>query len=141
MARTNSRGGLTGLVIRIAINAVALWVAAQVIPGISFSRPDDIQTILLVALIFGVVDALIKPLTLFLTCLINVITLGLFTLVINAGMLWLTSEIALQILKASFHRGRPPGALVADIPNVRPGRMGCMRMARPAARANVLIMV
>jgi len=49
------------------------------------------------AVIFGLVNALIRPLVRFLTCLINVITLGLFTLVVNALMLWLSGWIAQQL--------------------------------------------
>ncbi len=96
-SRSRSGGGLTSLVIRLVINAVALYAAAQIIPGVHFARADDWGTILLVALIFGVVNALIKPITLMVTCLLNVITLGLFTLVVNAAMLWLTSYIAAQV--------------------------------------------
>lgn len=94
MAKVSSTGGLTGLVIRLVANAIGLYVAARIVPGIQFERLDDWQTIFLVALIFGVVNALIRPLTLMLTCLINVVTLGLFTLVVNGAMLWLTSEVA-----------------------------------------------
>lgn len=98
MSKSQSRsgGGLTSLVIRLVINAVALYAAAQIVPGVHFARPDDWGTIFLVALLFGVVNALIKPITLMITCLLNVVTLGLFTLVVNGAMLWLTSYIAAQ---------------------------------------------
>jgi putative membrane protein len=102
MAKERSGGGLTSLLARLAVNAVALYLAAQLVPGVSFTRANDWQTVVLVALIFGVVNALIKPLTLAVTCLINVVTLGLFTLVVNAGMLWLTSEAAAS-LSLGFH--------------------------------------
>jgi putative membrane protein len=102
MAKERSGGGLTPLLARLAVNAVALYLAAQLVPGVSFTRANDWQTVVLVALIFGVVNALIKPLTLAVTCLINVVTLGLFTLVVNAGMLWLTSEAAAS-LGLGFH--------------------------------------
>jgi putative membrane protein len=94
MENRRSGGGCASLLVRLAVNAVALYVAAQVVPGVSFTRPDDWKTVILVALIFGVVNALIRPLTLAVTCLINLVTLGLFTLVVNAGMLWLTSQAA-----------------------------------------------
>ena len=102
MANTRSGGGCASLLIRLAVNAVALYAAAQLVPGVSFTRPNDWQTVILVALIFGVVNALIRPLTLAVTCLINLVTLGLFTLVVNAGMLWLTSEAAAS-LGLGFH--------------------------------------
>ena len=94
MSPRHSDGGLTRLLVRLVVNAVALYVAAQVVPGVHFVRPDDWSTVFLVALIFGLVNALIRPLTLVVTCLINLVTLGLFTLVVNAAMLWLTSEVA-----------------------------------------------
>lgn len=95
MSNKHKEGGLSRLLVRLAVNAVALYVAAQVVPGVRFTRPDDWQTVILVALLFGLVNALIRPLAILVTCLINVVTLGLFTLVINAGMLWLTSQAAL----------------------------------------------
>ena len=114
MANPRSGGGLGSLVARLLVNAVALYVAAQVVPGVSFTRPNDWQTVILVALIFGVVNALIRPLTLFVTCLINLVTLGLFTLVVNAGMLWLTSEAA-SSLGLGFHVDGFVAALVGAL--------------------------
>jgi putative membrane protein len=83
---------LARLVVRILINAVAVWVASHLIRGIIL--PDSISIVLLVALIFGVVNALIKPVFRFVTCPLQILTLGLFTLVINAAMLGMTSWIA-----------------------------------------------
>ncbi len=79
--------------IRLVLNAVSLVAAARIVPGIELdlNRPE---TVLLVALIFGLVNAFIRPLALFVTCLINWLTLGLFTLVINGVMFWLTAEVA-----------------------------------------------
>ena len=85
------RGFIRGFLIRFIINAVALYAAAQLIPGLHLVGWD---AILLAAVIFGLVNAFIKPLASFITCLIRAITLGLFTLVINAGMLYLTAWIA-----------------------------------------------
>jgi putative membrane protein len=87
------------------INAVALALAAWLIPGIYLSGEttwEMVTVMAVMALIFGLVNALIRPLVKFLTCLINVVTLGLFTLVINAGMLWLSSWIAGK-LNVGFH--------------------------------------
>lgn len=77
------------LILRIIINAVALWITALVIPSINLS--SDILQILLVAIVFGLVNALIRPIVKLLTLPISVITLGLFTIVINALMLMLTA--------------------------------------------------
>jgi putative membrane protein len=80
------------IILRILINAVALWVTAQLLPGIELT--GSVGGLLLVALIFGVVNAFIKPIVKLLSLPITVVTLGLFTLVINAAMLLLTSWLA-----------------------------------------------
>jgi len=74
---------------RLIINAVALWAAVH---GITYE--GDWVGLALVALIFGIVNAFIKPLLKLLTCPLIILTLGLFTLVINALMLQLTSWLA-----------------------------------------------
>ena len=90
------------LIISWFINAVALAVAVWLLDGIDVTGESAGLTLALVALIFGLVNALIRPLVKLLTCLLNVLTLGLFTLVINAAMLWLSSWIAGQ-LDLGFH--------------------------------------
>jgi putative membrane protein len=76
------------LVVRILVNAVALWVATFV-PGISVH--GGFGTLLLVALVFGFVNALVRPILSLLSCPLIVLTLGLFTLILNALMLQLTA--------------------------------------------------
>jgi putative membrane protein len=76
------------IVIRIVINAVALWVAAYIVPGVNIS--DSVPQLLLAAVVFGLVNAFVKPIVQLLSCPITLLTLGLFTLVINALMLMLT---------------------------------------------------
>jgi putative membrane protein len=84
------------LILRLIINAIALFVATQVrIPGLSFT--GDWITIVIVAFIFGLVNALIRPLLTILTCPLIVLTFGLFTFVVNAVMLALTGWIAEQL--------------------------------------------
>jgi putative membrane protein len=78
--------------VRLLINAVALWLATRFIDGISFD--GDLIFLLVVALIFGVVNAVVKPLLIFLTFPFLIITLGLFLLVLNGAMLWLTGAIS-----------------------------------------------
>ena len=80
------------LLLRWAINAAAIWVAMSVIDGIRVDGGWPLFFV--VALILGLVNAFIAPVIKVLTCLLNLLTLGLFTLVINAAMLWLTSVIA-----------------------------------------------
>lgn len=82
---------MSKLIIRLVINAAALWAAAWLIPGIGLET--NIGTLIVVALVFGVVNAFIKPVVALLTCPLNILTLGLFTLVINALMLMLTAWV------------------------------------------------
>lgn len=82
---------MRNFIIRFVINTAALAVAAWAIDGIEYGSVTDL---LLVALVFGLVNALIKPIVSFLTCSLVALTLGLFTIVINALMLWLTGSIA-----------------------------------------------
>ncbi|MEV1168425.1 phage holin family protein [Nonomuraea sp. NPDC049784] len=93
-------------IIRTIAAAVALWVAIQLVPGIGVSAPASSAkywgVLLIVALIFGLVNAIVKPIVKALGCAIVVLTLGLFLLVINAAMLLLTGWIAGQ-LSIPFH--------------------------------------
>jgi putative membrane protein len=77
--------------VRWAINAIALYVAVLVVPGIELR--GDWTGILWLALISGLLNALVRPLLKFLTCPLIILTLGLFTVVINTLMLILTSQI------------------------------------------------
>lgn len=80
------------LLIRVFINAVALWAASQIVPGIQ--HEGGWTTLLLVAVIFGVLNAVIRPILALLSCPLLILTLGLFTLVLNAGMLLLTGAVS-----------------------------------------------
>jgi putative membrane protein len=82
---------MTKFILRLAINAVALYLAVLILPGIELvSGP---ASVLGLALIFGVVNALFRPLLKFLTCGLIFLTLGLFTLVINTVMFIMTVNI------------------------------------------------
>jgi len=79
-------------ILRILINAVALWVTAQFVPN--FNLTSDLSGILIVAVIFGLVNALIRPIVKLLSLPITCLTLGLFTMVINTAMLLLTALLS-----------------------------------------------
>ncbi|MBA3498568.1 MAG: phage holin family protein [Gemmatimonadales bacterium] len=85
-------------------NALALWIAAFVVPGLAFSGGP--VRLLIVAAIFGVVNSLLRPLLTVLTCPLIVLTLGLFTLVLNAVMVlvtgWLSERWDLGFAVAGF---------------------------------------
>ncbi len=76
---------------RWAINMLALFVAVWIVPGIRLE--SGWFSLIWLALIFGLVNATVRPVLKFLTCPLILLTLGLFTLVINALMLWLTAWI------------------------------------------------
>ena len=87
------------MILRWCVNAIALLAAAFVVPGIHLSgsgRPgfNEWVTLAVVAAIFGVVNAIIRPVVVFLTLPLTLITLGLFMFVVNALMLMLTGRIA-----------------------------------------------
>jgi len=79
-------------VIRWAINAVALYAAIQLVPGI-YAQDTDWGAILGLALIFGLFNALISPILKLLTCPLIILTLGLFTLIINTLIFYLAGQI------------------------------------------------
>jgi putative membrane protein len=87
-------------VLRLLINAAALWAATQIVPGVTHSGSGG--TLLLVALVFGLLNALLRPLLALLSCPLLILTLGLFTLVINAVILLLTSALS-GSLGIGFH--------------------------------------
>jgi Predicted membrane protein len=86
--------------IRLLVNAAALWVATRLVPGVSFD--GGTLPFLGVALVFGVVNAFVRPLMQLLTFPLILVTLGLFLLVVNGLMLWLTSSLSAS-LGLGFH--------------------------------------
>ena len=80
-------------VLRIIINAIAIAITASLLPGIHVVN-QDLGTLLIIGLIFGIVNALIKPVLSVLTCPFIILTLGLFIFVINGLMLLLTASLS-----------------------------------------------
>ena len=92
-------------VIRVLITAVAMLVATWLLPGIEVTAGTTLRkvaTLVVVALIFGVINAVLKPIIKVLGCFFYIITLGLIGLVVNALLLWLTSWVAGK-LNLPFH--------------------------------------
>ena len=89
-------------VLRWLINAVALYAAVALLSGNGITVIDGTNwlSFIWLALIFGLLNAFLRPLLNILTCLLNILTLGLFTLVINTFLFWLTG-----IIGANFHIG------------------------------------
>jgi putative membrane protein len=103
------------LVIRILINAAALWVAVQVLPDnlLSFSFGNDWWKLLAVALVFALVNSYIKPIVKALSFPISLMTLGLVAFVINAALLLLVAFIS-GSLKLGFKVGDFPPNITSD---------------------------
>ncbi len=84
------------------VTSLAFGLTAYLLPGI---KTDSILTILIAALVFGLVNAFIKPFVLLITLPINILTLGLFTFIINGFMIWITSKIVPDFHVESFWWG------------------------------------
>ena len=94
-----------GILIRLVVSAVSLWIATLVIDGIHLTAdtvPKKIGTLLAVAAIFGIVNAVLRPIIKVIGCGLYVLTLGLISIVVNALLFLLTSWIAGQ-LSLPFH--------------------------------------
>ena len=103
------------ILVRILVTAVALAVAARVVPGIHTDQwtlhgtsavsndTSTAKTLIIVAIIFGIVNAILKPLIKAVGCAFYILTLGLIAIVVNGALLYLTSYIAYDKLHQPFH--------------------------------------
>ena len=91
-------------IIRLVVNAAALWLAARFVNGITYV--GGWQGLIVVAVVFGVINAFVRPVLSFLSMPIQFVTLGLFTLVLNAFMLmltgWAVAKLGLSFTVAGF---------------------------------------
>lgn len=87
------------LLIRLIINAIVFYCIAKYVPGFTIASAT---TALIAAVVFGLVNAIIRPILLLITLPINIVTLGLFTIIINALMFWLTVVIVPGFTVAGF---------------------------------------
>jgi putative membrane protein len=110
--------------IRVVVNGVALWVAALLLDGIDLAEGDadwtsKVVTIVLVALLFGVINAFIKPIVRLFSLPFLILTLGLFTFIINAFMLqiteWISDAIGLSFTIDDFFWDAILGALIITV--------------------------
>lgn len=108
---------MRSLFLRWVINALALYVAVNVIPGIHFTKGPG--ALLIVAAIFGIVNSALRPILTVLTCPLVVLTLGLFTFVINAMLLlltaWLSSQFDLGLVVDGFGSAFVGGLLIGIV--------------------------
>jgi putative membrane protein len=88
------------IIAQILVNGIVLWIAAYLVPGIVFN--GGVFDLLILGLVFGVVNWVIKPIVLLLTLPLTILTLGLFALVVNSLMLMLTSAVVPSYQVAGF---------------------------------------
>jgi putative membrane protein len=91
--------------IKLVITAAAVWVATLIVPGIhlhAHTTTGKILTLVVVALIFGLINAVLKPIAKAVGCLAYAVTFGLISIVVNGLLFWLTSYVAGK-LKVPFH--------------------------------------
>ena len=109
-------------IIRLLISAAALWIAGYITNSVLADTPieglSDPASVLLAALVLGLVNALIRPVVLMFTCLLQLLTMGLFTLVVNALMLLLASGIAGWLGLAFRVNGFIPAFLTAILVSI-----------------------
>lgn len=115
---------MTNFLIRTGVNAAALWAAAWLVDGIVLADDGStfasrFTTVVLVALLFGVVNAVVKPIAKVLAFPVIVLTLGLFTFVVNAFLLqlteWLASPLGLSFVIRNFWWDAVLGAVIITI--------------------------
>ena len=90
---------MRGLVIRWLVSAVALYLTSLIVRGIEI---HGIVPLLFAAVTIGILNAVVRPIILLLTLPLNIVTLGLFTLVVNAFMLWMASKVVIGFVVTGF---------------------------------------
>lgn len=117
------------LLLDIVGNGIALWVASALISGIEFGGEgwNRVLTIALVAAIFGVVNAIVRPVAQLLSLPLIVLTLGLFLVIVNALMLmltaWLTGVLGLDFTVADFWWDAVLGSIIISIVSMAVGAL------------------
>jgi len=119
-----------GLVVRWLISALALWVAAALVPGMNL---EGAGTLLVAAALLGFVNAVVRPVVVLLTLPVTVVTLGLFLLVINAGMLALVASLLEGFRLAGFGSALLGSILVSLVGALVSWNIG------PSGRVEVLV--
>ncbi len=91
---------MIGALLRLLITAISVVVAAYLLP--EYLRIGGVESVLLFALVLGALNTLVKPILLFVALPLNILTLGLFTFVINAAVFWLAAQLPLGASVSGF---------------------------------------
>jgi putative membrane protein len=81
---------MIGLIVRAAICALGLWLATKIVPGV---RVDSAGSLIAAAILLGIANAIVRPVLVFLTLPLTILTLGLFLLVVNGLVIWLVAAL------------------------------------------------
>jgi putative membrane protein len=130
--------GILALVVRFAVNVAALWIAQALVRGFDI---DSVGALIFGAIIFGIINAFIRPVIAMFSCLLTALTLGLFTLIINTAMLGLTAWIAGKFNLAFRVDGFIAaflGALIISLVSTILTKWATTNMLRPATRRHGL---
>ncbi len=100
--------------LRLLITALAVMLASAVLPGLVTLRDGDFMSAVLFALVLGVLNAFVRPVLLLLTFPLTLLTLGLFTFVVNALVFWLAAQVPVGVHVVGFW-GAFLGALVVSV--------------------------
>ncbi|MBZ0292508.1 MAG: phage holin family protein [Anaerolineae bacterium] len=105
------------VLLRLLVNALAIGIVARLLPGFHVTN-NDLGTFILIGIVFGIVNALIKPIIALLTCSLVVFTLGLFVLVINGLMLWITAALLPELLQIDNFWWAILGGIIVSVINM-----------------------
>ena len=105
------------LLLRLLVNALSIAIIARFLPGIHVASNDP-AAFVLIGLVFGVINALLKPIITLLTCSLVLLTLGLFILVINGLMLWLTAALLPELFRIDSFGWAILGGIIVSIVNM-----------------------
>lgn len=112
---------MVGFLLRAAISALGLWVASQLLDGLHFTTPSKLA---LAAVLLGIVNAFVRPLAFILTLPITIVTLGLFLLVLNAGMVALVAWMVPGFTISSFWTAVGAAVIVSIVSWAASGLIG-----------------
>lgn len=105
------------LLLRLLVNALSIAVIARLLPGIHVAS-NDLAAFVFIGLVFGIINALVKPIITLLTCSLVLFTLGLFILVINGLMLWITAALLPQLFTIDNFGWAILGGIIISIINM-----------------------
>ena len=110
---------MLGMLIRWLLSALALVLTSKVVPGITV---DSITALLIAAIVLGLVNAIVKPILVFFTLPLTIVTLGLFYFVVTAFCLWLTSRLYECFMVQGFWATLFAAILVSEVERALSGK-------------------